>query len=587
MSQDGHSGVASGMNQETHASILSSLYGMEIETGKKDEADGVQHISTIHSPYRGQRSASVALSSISTWRDRAGSWGWVLSAFILINVLILGSAFVSGSVFNGIHVTNTHLQIFLLVIIVPTTVWMLFYKAYTCRGEEAVLYKDVHAGPVWLRGGLVLFGVCSLIMDVFKIAYYVGYTHCQSPVKIVFPVVQAVFILVQTYFLWLHAKDCVQVQRNVTRCGLMLTLATNLMLWMTAVTEESLHQTVYPEGTNQTSRTLLLRAAASDGDSSCQCSHTSCSIFEQAYYYLYPFNIEYSLFASAMTYVMWRNVGRLVDDHPAHEHRFHLRDVLLGPAGGLVVLVAGLATFVVYEVDVSSGDQEKRDTALTLYYITNTVTIALMTMVTVAGCVIYRLERREHASGKNPTRSLDMGLLVGSSMGQFTVSYFTVVAVLGTGVDGHVNALNLAWSVITLLELCVQNVFIIEGIRREPHHDVRRASIFSNLLALHAQEDRRSSHVPTSPRGSIAIPVHKPLPWKRKILKEIAAFLLLSNIILWIMPAFGARPQFDNPIGTEFYQFNMWVAVVNVGLPFSIFYRMHSVASLFEVYLTS
>uniref|UniRef100_A0A8B9I011 Otopetrin 2 n=1 Tax=Astyanax mexicanus TaxID=7994 RepID=A0A8B9I011_ASTMX len=537
------------------------FHGLCLETGKKDEADGVQHISTIHSPYRGQRSASVALSSISTWRDRAGSWGWVLSAFILINVLILGSAFVSGSVFNGVHVTNTHLQIFLLVIIVPTTVWMLFYKAYTCRGEEAVLYKDVHAGPVWLRGGLVLFGVCSLIMDVFKIAYYVGYTHCQSPVKIVFPVVQAVFILV--------LADC---------CGLMLTLATNLMLWMTAVTEESLFLFIC---------ICFILAAASDGDSSCQCSHTSCSIFEQAYYYLYPFNIEYSLFASAMTYVMWRNVGRLVDDHPAHEHRFHLRDVLLGPAGGLVVLVAGLATFVVYEVDVSSGDQEKRDTALTLYYITNTVTIALMTMVTVAGCVIYRLERREHASGKNPTRSLDMGLLVGSSMGQFTVSYFTVVAVLGTGVDGHVNALNLAWSVITLLELCVQNVFIIEGIRREPHHDVRRASIFSNLLALHAQEDRRSSHVPTSPRGSIAIPVHKPLPWKRKILKEIAAFLLLSNIILWIMPAFGARPQFDNPIGTEFYQFNMWVAVVNVGLPFSIFYRMHSVASLFEVYLTS
>ncbi|XP_072550080.1 proton channel OTOP2 [Salminus brasiliensis] len=587
MSQEGDSGIMSMMNQG-HAGILSSIYGMELEAGKKDEAEGIQQIATIHAAPRGQRSASVALSSISTWRDRAGSWGWVLSAFILINVLILGCALVSGSVFNGVQVSNTHLQIFLIVIIIPTTVWMLFYKAYTCRGEEAVLYKDVHAGPVWLRGGLVLFGVCSLIMDVFKIAYYVGYAHCDSPVKIVFPVVQAVFILVQTYFLWLHAKDCVQVQRHVTRCGLMLTLATNLMLWMMAVTEESLHQTVYPDSNNnQSSRTLLLRAAASDGDSSCQCSHTSCSIFEHAYYYLYPFNIEYSLFASAMTYVMWRNVGRLVDDHPPHEHHFHLRDVLLGPAGGLVVVVAGLATFVVYEVDVTAVEEEKRDMALTLYYITNTVTIALMTIVTVVGCIIYRLERREHASGKNPTRSLDMGLLVGSSMGQFTVSYFTIVAVLASGVDGYVNALNLAWSVLTVVELCVQNVFIMEGIRREPHHDVRRASIFSNLLALHAQEERRSSHIPTSPRGSIAIPVHKPLPWKRKTLKEIAAFLLLSNIILWIMPAFGARPQFDNPIGTEFYQFNMWVAVVNVGLPFGIFYRMHSVASLFEVYLTS
>lgn len=61
---------------------------------------------------------------------------------------------------------------------------------------------------------------------------------------------------------------------------------------------------------------------------------------------------------------------------------------------------------------------------------------------------------------------------------------------------------------------------------------------------------------------------------------------LIFYLQLWIMPAFGARPQTDNPLGENFYDF-MWVAVVNIGLPFGIFYRMHSVASLFEVYLTS
>lgn len=53
------------------------------------------------------------------------------------------------------------------------------------------------------------------------------------------------------------------------------------------------------------------------------------------------------------------------------------------------------------------------------------------------------------------------------------------------------------------------------------------------------------------------------------------------------MPAFGARPQFDHPLETKFYKFTMWAAIVNIGLPFGIFYRMHSVASLFEVYLIS
>ena len=43
----------------------------------------------------------------------------------------------------------------------------------------------------------MLFGICSLIMDIFKIANYVGFLHCDSAVKIIFPVVQALFILVQ------------------------------------------------------------------------------------------------------------------------------------------------------------------------------------------------------------------------------------------------------------------------------------------------------------------------------------------------------------------------------------------------------
>ncbi|TSK87571.1 Otopetrin-2 [Bagarius yarrelli] len=572
------------------------IHGLSFEAGimsTKEEFELQEsQISTVQTSGTnfalGTRSASIALSSTGSWRDSSRSWGWLLSGAVLVNVLVLGCALVGASVFNAHHVTNVHLQLYLVALIVSTTIWMVFYKAYICREEEAVLYKDVHAGPVWLRGGLVLFGICSLLMDVFKIAFYVGHVHCDSPVKIVFPAVQAMFILVQTYFLWLHAKDCVQVQRNITRSGLMLTLATNLMIWMTTVTEESLHQTVYPNDTRSVGfRSLSLRASGPDGNSSCVCTIAACSIFKDAFYYLYPFNIEYSLFASAMAYVMWKNVGRLVDDPGHHEHRFHMRDVLIGPATGLLVLVAGLTIFVVYEVDVSTDESERKDTALIMYYVANTVIVVLMTVVAVAGCVVFRLEQREHAVGKNPTRSLDVGLLVSASMGQLTVSYFTIVAVVGVGVGGLVNALNLTWSIITVVELCVQNVFIIEGLRREPHQDTRRASIFSNLLALQALDERRRSSNVLTPRGSIAIQVHKPLPWKRKVLKEISLFLLLSNIILWIIPAFGARPQFDNPLGADFYQFSMWVAVVNIGLPFGIFYRMHSVASLFEVYLTS
>ncbi|KAL0993491.1 hypothetical protein UPYG_G00108730 [Umbra pygmaea] len=536
-------------------------------------------------------------------KERTVKRSWLLSGIIPVNVLILGCALVSGSAFNNVKINSIDLQIYLIILVILTTVWMLYYTIYTSREDCAVLYKDSHAGPVWLRGGLVLFAICSLLMDVFKIANYIGYLHCDSAVKIVFPALQIIFILVQTYFLWLHAKDCVQLQRNITRCGLMLTLSTNLMLWMAAVTDESLHQTVVPpEVENNTRSYLSLRA--SGGDNSCICSHSACSIFEQAYYYLYPFNIEYSLFASAMAYVMWKNVGRQADEHNHHTLHFHLKDVMFGPVVGLVMLIAGLGTFIIYEVDVK-GDQSTRDTALMLHYIMNMVAVVLMSIVTLAGCAIYRLDRRDHVLEKNPTRSLDVGLLIGASIGQFTICYFTIVAVVATGAKGHLNALNLVVSLVTIIQLCLQNMFIIEGLHREPFHDddSHQASVFTNPYVLQAHRDKlsgklvecksspalavRSMHIaPLAP--STHTPSHRHgLTWKRRALKEVCVFLLLCNILLWIMPAFGARPQFDNTIGVEFYEFTLWAAVVNIGLPFGIFYRMHSVASLFEVFLTT
>uniref|UniRef100_A0A674DZT8 Otopetrin 2 n=1 Tax=Salmo trutta TaxID=8032 RepID=A0A674DZT8_SALTR len=432
--------------------------------------------------------SDVLSTSRGTVRERGRNRSWLLSSIITANVLILGIALVSGSVFNNVKINAINLQIFLIVLVILTTAWMLNYAIYTSREDHAVLYKDSHAGPGWLRGGLVLFGICSLIMDVFKIANYVGYLHCDSAVKIVFPVVQALFILVQTYFLWLHTKDCVQLQRNITRCGLMLTLSTNLMLWMAAVTEESLHQTVVPPEDGNSTHSYDIRA--SGGYSICNCSHSACAVLEKAYYYLYPFNIEYSLFASAMAYVMWKNMGRLVDEHNHHSLHFRLKDVLVGPAFGLVMLVAGLGTFVIYKVDVEKGDPGKRDTVLMIHYVMNTVAVTLMSVSTVAGCAIYRLDQRDHVSGKNPTRSLDVGLLIGASFGQFTICYFTIVAVVATGAKGHLNALNLAVSLLTVIQFCLQNIFIIEGLHREPvHEDMHQASVFTNPYVLQAHRE--------------------------------------------------------------------------------------------------
>uniref|UniRef100_A0A8C7XZ02 Otopetrin 2 n=1 Tax=Oryzias sinensis TaxID=183150 RepID=A0A8C7XZ02_9TELE len=580
----------------------------------------------------GQAASQPGLNvSSEVGRDRGRSWGWMLSAFICLNILILGCALVSGSASNNVKISTSDLQVFLIILLLLTSIWMIYYTIYMRRTENAVIYKDEHAGPIWLRGGLVLFGILSVIMDIFKIASYVGYLHCDSAVKVAFPVVQLVFVIVQTYFLWIHSKDCVQLQKNISCCGLMLTLSTNLALWMAAVTEESLHQTVLPDYevnvTKLSTRSLFI-SKAGYGDDSCKCSHTSCGVFKEAYYYLYPFNIEYSLFASAMSFVMWKNVGRVASEDSKPPFKFTLKDIFIGPVVGILLVIAGLATFIVYEIEMKtyrSDDDDINDHAVMMHFIMNIVIVTMMSVSTVIGCAIFKVDHREHVSEKNPTRSLDVGLLVGASMGQFIISYFSIIATIATGAIGHLNRLNLAWGVLMVFQLGLQNFFIIEGLHREPFHEVEEPmTVVENPYVLELRKEDNNGNekseescfkgaedgldrlekknvsalekgegaakpnpVPATLNYSSATERKHKLLWKRRVLREVCVFLLLGNIILWIMPAFGARPQFDHDTEVEFYKFNMWAAIVNVGLPFGIFYRMHSVASLFEVFLKS
>ncbi|XP_029364203.1 proton channel OTOP2-like [Echeneis naucrates] len=572
---------------------------------KDSETEEVHLSNNINTPSEVENTSEPNLnnSSTGTARESSRNWGWIVSGIICVNVLLLGTALASGSAHYDVNIKTSHVQMYLIILLLLTMIWMIAYIIYTTRNKNAVVYHDTHAGPIWLRGGLVLFGVLSIIMDIFKIASYVGYLHCESAVKVAFPVVQLAFLIVQTYFFCIHSKDCVQLQKNIARCGLMLTLSTNLVVWMTAVTEESVHQTQVPDDHDDNTTKLFGRnlyiTKASYGDDKCKCSHTSCSFFKEAYYYLYPFNIEYSLFASAMAYVMWKNVSRVASEHSHHKFKFNPRDAYLGPIMGVFLVVAGLATFVVYEMEMKKNHNDyKREKAVMMHFAMNIVIVTTMSISTLIGFAIYRVDHREHVSEKNPTRSLDVGLLVGASLGQFIISYFTIVAMVGSGAEGYLNRLNLAWAILMVIQLGLQNLFIIEGLHREPFHEVHPVTVVAN--AYISQPGKEPSSADGSNTGTKPIPVsmehnlhghgaecRPKLTWKRRALKEVSAFLLMGNIILWIMPAFGARPQFDHDTETNFYNFNMWAAVVNVGLPFGIFYRMHSVASLFEVFLTS
>ncbi|XP_038632470.1 proton channel OTOP2-like [Scyliorhinus canicula] len=582
----------------------------------------------------------------------------LLSGLLAINAFFLGTALICGGAFSDVPVGQDAVLISLTVVMVLTIGWMLFYVSYTARQNHAILYKDSHAGPVWLRGGLLLFGACSLLLDTFRIVHVSGFKGCELVIQFLFPSIQIVFILTQSYFLWAHSKDCIQVQQDTTRCGLGISLVCNLTLWMSAVADESIHQTgaqgekqpdnqswilrgKYPIAQRinaspricsflcssiylswggkhnpfQTPRvwfthpivpgtelqrsvrliTLFTPPAEICGvDGGCFCSTNVFHIFQTAYYYLYPFNIEYSLLASAMLYVMWRNVGRLIDEHQQHRKlKFHFRGMVLGPVLGVAVVFIGLVIFIIYEMEVT--DEGRKARALTAYYIFNVAALTLMSISSFIGSFIYRFEERSRNSDKNPMRCLDIGLLLCTAMGQFLISYFSVVATVAVQSLELLNVLNLLFSLLTIVQHVLQNVFIAEGLCRQPfvqeghpgaRSSIRTHSIHTSICNDHEAVSSNLEHTYNIPEEQLPASANR-LSCKRRILKEITSFLLLANVIFWIMPAFGARPHFANGLEEKFYGFQMWAAIVNVSLPMGIFYRMHSAACLMEVYFAS
>ncbi|XP_066468975.1 proton channel OTOP3 [Tiliqua scincoides] len=516
-------------------------------------------------------------SSLLRRDKQARKAGQLFSGLLAMNVVFLGSAFICSMIFNKVAITLGDVWIFLIILKILALGWIAYYLLFTRKKPRAILYQDAHAGPMWVKGSLILFGACSVLLSIFQIGYITVHIHCKSLLEILFPSLEMLFICIQTYFIWRHAKDCTQVQHNLTRCGLMLTMATNLLLWLLAVTNDSIHREIESE-------LKSLRAFEDNWTSSCECITTMCKVFQKGYILLYPFNTEYCLISCSMLYVMWKNVGRRIAHHHASciKSRFQLHGVIFGPLFGISAAIIGICIFLVYQIQITSSSSNHQ--AFILYYSYYIVLLPVMAVGALVGTVIHGLEERELDTLKNPTRSLDVVLLMGTALGQIGMSYFSIVAIVATNPKDLLNSIIIAYSVSIIIQHITQNIFIIEGLHRQPvgsketeTKGEKGEGSSPKVCALEMKQDIR--------RVSQAyIQTYNHLNWKRKGLKEISSFLIMCNIILWIMPSFGAHPVFENGLEKSFYGYSTWFVIVNFGLPLGVFYRMHSVGDLLEVY---
>ncbi|XP_055500634.1 proton channel OTOP1 [Leucoraja erinacea] len=513
-----------------------------------------------------------------------------------INVFALGLVLTVAEASQKAEVTQEHTLAYLSTLMAIQLAWMFWYFFRRRETKGLAVDKDHHAGPGWLRGGLTLFAILSLVLDMLKIGYYVGFSNCLTDANGAFPVVHAVHTLSQVYFLWSHAKDVIQTFQIIERFGMIHAVFTNLLLWVNGIVAESKHQ--LNDHKKRLATFGFVNISVEKTAPECNCTTNACAVFYKGFYYMYPFSIEYHVFASAMLYVMWKNVGRKIEEHKRRKLTFKRQyKILPGPALGAVVLAATIGILIVYNIQVGHSEAERRS-AVTMFYSYSIFVLSLMSVATASGLVIYRLEKRPVDTSTNPTRKLDGSLLVGTACASWLLSWCSVLAGIAAETRQHHAWLNLPYSLLTIIEKYLQNMFIIESLHRESDKCEERVQKSQRIFAVSAPEsgeERAGGENGGKDMGNTSRGVWRPshsLPLrdgeaggtKSLMLKNIAAFLFLCNISFWILPAFGTRPQFDNGLEENVYGFETWILIVNLAMPFAIFYRMHASASLFEVF---
>ncbi|KAM6979833.1 proton channel OTOP1 [Aplochiton taeniatus] len=546
----------------------------------------------------------------------------ILSGQYGTNLLLVGVAMMLAIANNNAptgdaSVRDEHLLSFITTLMIVQLIWMMWYIVMRDRAKGLQVEKDAHATTRWIRGGLTLLALLSLIMDAFRIGYFVGYQSCVSPVLGVYPIIHATHTMAQVHFLWFHIKDVIKTFKTFERFGVIHAVFTNLLLWCNGVMSEAEHFL-----NNHMRRLTALgfqNLTIEHSEPNCNCTTSACSMFSSSLVYLFPFNIEYHIFVSALLFVMWKNIGRTMDIHSNRKWpATKTHGLIIGPILGLLALASTIGILVVYIIHVEQSIST-RQSAISMFYMYGIVILVFMCMAGASGLLIYRADRLPMDMSKNPSRQLDTELLFGSSVGSWLMSWCSVVSVTTSTSNPPYRWTNLVYSLLIILEKYVQNLFIIESLYRQRQEAGDRTDpelppppeIFSVASSMvlpydgivnqayetpdqgqvnmeNEQEENGQVYGCGRKQSEVSLPmeskVAEPTNNKRLVLKNIAIFLIMCNISLWILPAFGCRPQYDNGLEQETFGFAIWTTVLNFAVPMNLFYRMHSLASLFEVF---
>lgn len=395
----------------------------------------------------------------------------------------------------------------------------------------------------YLRLGALAFAFGSVTLDGLNIATYFE-THmtetCESKIFILVYVLHLLFTFIQTFFLFKNHKLVIDKNKPVVRFGMMHLMATNICVVIVTIITETAEDYRFEAFASMNITKGLVHSC-----------YEEVTLARSSSPYLFPCTIIYSIIAAGIIYRLYQYIGKRIKQRwPSHTSLTSSvpagataidcekanKGLFLGMLIAVVTLIA-VATFFVFESRIKDTT-----TAIKILFTTEIVLMVITSIGIVWGYI--RLAKLKFL--QNMFFSVDSVLLLVALSGSFIYLFFTLISVCSiSGKFDMVAIINLVTIILSVIQITVQTVFILDGLCRCSKNDDQCAA---------------------------------------KPGRAVVTFLLICNLALWCVSMFEVKKTKVLWFHDEFYGKLAWNIITHHCVPLVIFFRFHSAICLSKIW---
>ncbi|KAK0077662.1 hypothetical protein PV325_003609 [Microctonus aethiopoides] len=431
----------------------------------------------------------------------------------------------------------------------------------------------------YIRVGALLFGLATLVFNGLEMAMHslMQGAECLNDVVFVHPILHGMFTFLQMHFLFVNSQVLVERFGLAARFGFIHLAATNIAVWTRLIIWDSAQEWTYyvhlaQKGSSTLSSPLSLRGFpglltrqtrdVSDFSENyiskyqpisdekiaqvvtlqeCLNTNTLGQLWTSSMTFLYPFIVQFSLIAAAVTFVMGRNVGK---HRYSHKQKFHSMKDLTGHTRvgcdgaskglflGILSMTAGIVVILIFLV----VREDENFPPATLSWLTCGTLIgilALSALMTASGLI----QIRQMSIVSRAPASLDNILSNIALFGVQLYSIFTVVVCacsLATTIDNNDTdtrgryVMLLTASLLQLFQCFAQSTFIAEASKR---------SCITRIQMM------------------------------AKPARQVVTFLLFSNAVLWAFHTVVTQNWVSQELQLKFFGVLAWGIISRICVP--------------------